>query len=56
MSGAQDAMGVDSFASSDGAFAAEALFEAYRSGDAAEIQNCVKEHNAFLELDNQVRA
>lgn len=50
----QDAMGVDSFASSDGAFAAEALFEAYRSGDGEEVRKCVQGHSAFLELDNQV--
>ncbi|BDA50046.1 probable gamma-soluble NSF attachment protein [Coccomyxa sp. Obi] len=50
----QDAMGVDSFASSDGAFAAEALFDAYRSGDAEEVRKCIQTHSAFMELDNQI--
>lgn len=55
MAGMQDAMGVDTFASSDGAFAAEALFDAYRSGDNEEVRKCTQTHSAFIELDNQVR-
>ena len=51
----QDAMGVDSFASSDGAFAAEALFEAYKSGDVEEVRKCIQNNSTFMELDNQVR-
>lgn len=47
-------MGVDEFATSDEAFAADALFEAYRSGDAAEVKKCIQTHSLFLELDNQV--
>lgn len=54
VAGMQDAMGVDTFATSDGAFAAEALFDAYRSGDAEEVRKCVQTHSTFMELDNQV--
>ena len=50
----QDAMEVEVFSSSDEAFAAEALFQAYRSGDAEEVKRCVAQTGAFLELDNQV--
>jgi hypothetical protein len=50
----QDAMDVEEFASSGEAFAAEALFQAYRSGDAEEVKRCVAQTGAFLELDNQV--
>lgn len=48
-------MEVELFASSDEAFAAEALFQAYRSGHAEEVKQCVASTHAFLELDNQVR-
>ncbi len=50
----QDAMGVDDFANSDEAFASDALFESYRSGDPAEVKRCIETHQIFLELDNQV--
>lgn len=50
----QDALGVDNFMSSDEAFAADALFDAYRSGDPAAIQAAVKRSAVFSNLDNQV--
>ncbi|KAI3428586.1 hypothetical protein D9Q98_007408 [Chlorella vulgaris] len=50
----QDALGVDAFMSSDEAFAADALFDAYRSGDSAAIQATVKRSAVFSNLDNQV--
>ena len=46
---------MEPFSSSDEAFAAEALFQAYRSGDAAQVRQCVASTRTFLELDNQVR-
>lgn len=42
------------FSSSDEACAAEALFQAYRSGDAGTVKECVASQPSFLELDNQV--
>lgn len=45
---------MDNFASSDEAAAAEALFDAYRSGGVEEVRSCIKGRNIFLELDNQV--
>jgi hypothetical protein len=49
----QDALGVDAFRSSDEAFAADALVEAYRGADAAAaVPAAVKQHPAFLHVDN----
>ena len=50
----QDALGVDAFARSEEALAAEAVFEAYRLGSREDIQQCVKKHSIFADLDNQV--
>lgn len=50
----QDALGVDEFARSDEAFAADALFDAYRSGEAAVIHETVKRNVVFTNLDNQL--
>lgn len=50
----QDALAVDTFTSSDEAFAADALFDAYRSGEAAAIQGTIKHSPVFTNLDNQV--
>lgn len=50
----QDALGVENFSSSDEAFAADSLFDAYRSGEAAVIQETVKRNAVFTNLDNQV--
>ena len=47
---------MDAFAQSEEAFAAEALFGAYRSGDADEVKRCVSSRRLFLDLDNQVTA
>ena len=52
---AQDALGVEAFQRSDHAFAAEELFNAYRSGTAAEVKSCVAAKAVFLDLDNQAR-
>jgi hypothetical protein len=49
-------MGVDAFATSDEAFAAQALLEAYRTGNVEEVKKCIESHHMFLELDNQVPA
>jgi len=48
----QDALAVSEFSSSDEAFAAEALFEAYKSADAEAVAAAVKSHSAFSHLDN----
>ena len=50
----QDALGVDAFTSSDEAFAAEALLEAYRSGDPDAVASVVKAKACFASMDNQV--
>lgn len=38
----QDVLGIDNFTKSEEAFAADALFLAYQSGDAASIQKTVQ--------------
>ncbi|GIL76647.1 hypothetical protein Vretimale_8842 [Volvox reticuliferus] len=50
----QDAMAVDSFANSNEAFAADALFEAYRSKNEEAISSLVKSKAIFKQLDHQV--
>ena len=50
----QDALEVDSFAQSEEAFAAEALFEAYRTGTAEDVQKCISKRPIFFDLDNSV--
>ena len=40
--------------SSDEAFAADALFDAYRTARAAVVAETVKRNQVFLHLDNQV--
>ncbi|KAK9835464.1 hypothetical protein WJX74_000594 [Apatococcus lobatus] len=50
----QDALGVSNFSSSDEAFVAEALFEAYRSQDAEEVKRVVKAKHVLSDLDNAV--
>lgn len=51
----QDALGVSNFSSSDEAFVAEALFEAYRSQDVEEVKRVVKAKHVLSDLDNAVR-
>lgn len=50
----QDILGVDAFSSSDEAFAAEELFEAYKTADAGAILKVVASKPSFMSLDNQV--
>jgi len=50
----QDALEVDAFAQSDEAFAAEALFEAYKTGTAEDVKSCIAKKNIFFDLDNNV--
>lgn len=50
----QDALAVSEFASSDEAWAAEALFDAYRSGDSDAIIKCIKLHQCFMNLEPTV--
>ncbi|EFJ44524.1 hypothetical protein VOLCADRAFT_95241 [Volvox carteri f. nagariensis] len=50
----QDAMHVESFESSEEAFAADALFEVYRLNDEAAITSLVKSRPIFKQLDSQV--
>ena len=50
----QDALGVPAFSTSQEAFAAEDLFNAYRSGDAAAVKALVAKP-LFRTIDNQVR-
>lgn len=50
----QDALAVDAFSSSDEAFAAEALFNAYRTGIAANVAAAIKQHPCFLHMDASV--
>ena len=52
--GVQDALGVDSFSSSEHAYAAEDLFNAYQNADADAVKKCISSKSAFLDLDNQV--
>lgn len=47
----QDALAVSEFASSDEAFAAEALVEGYRSGDVEAVKEAVKGHRCMVYLD-----
>ena len=51
----QDALGVSAFSSSQEAFVAEALFEAYRSQDAEAVKRVVKAKHVLSDLDNAVR-
>ena len=53
--GSQDALEVDSFSQSEEAFAAESLFDAYRTGSAEDIKRCISKRSIFTDLDNQVR-
>jgi len=50
----QDALGVDAFNCSSEALVADALFDAYRSADEAEIRKLITSKPIFLDLDNQV--
>ncbi|GLC36329.1 hypothetical protein PLESTB_000773500 [Pleodorina starrii] len=50
----QDAMAVESFANSEEAFAADALFEAYRRKDEAAISSLVKSKALYKQLDHHV--
>jgi gamma-soluble NSF attachment protein len=50
----QDALGIDAFSRSDEAFAADSLFEAYRTASVEAIQGAVKGHRCFLNLENQL--
>lgn len=50
----QDALEVETFASSDEAFAAEALFDAYRTGDPEAVVKLVKKNQTLSNLDNQI--
>ena len=52
----QDALGVTAFSSSEEAFVAEALFEAYRSQDAEAVKGVVKAKHILSDLDNAVGA
>jgi len=50
----QDALAVTKFSSSDEAFAAEAVIEAYGEGVDTAVKDAVKFHHAFSHLDNCV--
>lgn len=51
----QDALGVEKFQRSDEAFAADALFDAYRADDSEKaVPEVVAKTGAFINLDNQV--
>ncbi|GFR45409.1 hypothetical protein Agub_g6785 [Astrephomene gubernaculifera] len=50
----QDAMAVEAFASSEEAFAADALFEAFRTADVATITAAVSSRSHFKQLDHQI--
>lgn len=50
----QDCLQIDAFVSSDEAFSADALFNAYRSGMEEAVQKVVKDRSAFKHLDNHV--
>ena len=47
-------MDVPAFDGSEEARVAEALLDAYRTGDGEAVRQCVASHAVFLELDNQV--
>ena len=47
---------MDAFSSSEEAFAAEALLEAYKLGSKKEVQQSIAKHSIFRDLDNQVRS
>ncbi|PNH04847.1 hypothetical protein TSOC_008997 [Tetrabaena socialis] len=47
-------MGVEAFAHTEEAFAADALFEAYRNNDEEGIASIVKSKQLFKHLDHQV--
>ena len=47
---------MDAFSSSEEAFAAEALLEAYELGSKQEVQQSIAKHSIFRDLDNQVRS
>lgn len=47
----QDALAVSDFASSDEAFAAEALFESFEKGDSEAIKECIKSKHCFSTLE-----
>ena len=55
MPAVQDALEVETFSSSDEAFAAEALFDAYRTGDPEAVVKLVKKNQTLSNLDNQAR-
>lgn len=50
----QDVLGIESFTKSDEAFAADALFLAYQSGDTASIQKVVQGKGCFKHMDAQL--
>lgn len=50
----QDALCVDEFSSSDQAFAAEALIQAYRSISTESIDAVISSHSCFRHLDNSI--
>lgn len=52
----QDALAVDAFSTSEQAFGAEKLLEAYRSGDPEAVRKSIASQSLFLDLDNQVRS
>ena len=49
----QDALGVDAFSCSSEALVAEALLDAYKSGDEAAIRQVIASKPIFQDLDNQ---
>lgn len=49
----QDALGVDAFSCSSDALAAEALLDAYKSGDESAIRKVIASKPVFQDLDNQ---
>lgn len=50
----QDVLGIENFTKSEEAFAADALFLAYQSGDAASIQKTVQAKGCFKHMDTQL--
>jgi hypothetical protein len=50
----QDALTVQNFTTSEEAFAAEDLCNAFRSGDADKITALIKPNSLYLNVDNQV--
>lgn len=51
---AQDALTVQNFTTSEEAFAAEDLLNAFRSGDADQITGLIKPTSMYMQLDSQV--